>query len=212
MRQLIVIVILLGTTLVSAQDTNQIRNRAFGWVPQYSIMGGLRFDLDFKVDKEKPEWLIFSPTIYLVADESNIWDFKNLWGVGLEVQNRYYLSSTPHLPRGFYMGYGPLFHYYSIEEERLYPETIVEDGIEYTIIKNGLVTTGVYKAGLTLSAGYQALVSNSFYIDFYTGAGIRLSFDDIEPGGLSKFYNDGWINYGYSGTLMTFGIRMGLAY
>ncbi|MBK7030578.1 MAG: hypothetical protein IPH45_15845 [Bacteroidales bacterium] len=112
-------------------------------------------------------------------------------------------------PQRSYLGYGPMFQYFSIEDTRLYAQEIIENGTTYTVVKNGPITTGVYKFGMTATAGVQAIIQDIVYVDFYTGAGIRFSFDD-QSSGLHRIYNDWWGDYGYSGTLMTFGIRLGL--
>ena len=209
---LIISMILVCSDLTAQDEPSLIRNRAIGMVPQYALINGFRIDLDQRLVKNKPQWLIISPQVYLASDEPELWDYNSMWGLGLELQHRYYLKPDIIQPQGAYMAYGPSFHYFSIEDERLYSEKTIENGIEYTVVRYGNITTDVFKMGLTAHAGYQFLVSDVLYFDFYVGAGIRLSFDNLEPPGLHKIYNDWWGDYGYSGTLMTLGIRIGLLY
>lgn len=201
--------LLLFTTL-NAQDLPKLeKNRSIGLVPQYAILSGIRLDLDYRLKKAKPQWLIVSPQVYLSPDNPNLWSYDHMWGLGMELQHRYYLGKNALLPKGVYLGYGPMFQYFSIEDTRLYAQEIIENGTTYTVVKNGPITTGVYKFGMTATAGVQAIIQDIVYVDFYTGAGIRFSFDD-QSSGLHRIYNDWWGDYGYSGTLMTFGIRLGL--
>jgi len=210
---LLIITLTLASNMLFAQDEpSLIRNRAIGMVPQYAITNGLRIDFDHRLTKSKPQWLIMSPQIYLASDEPELWDYNSMWGLGLELQYRYYLKPDVLHAKGAYMGCGPSFHFFSIDDERFFSEKIIEDGIEYSVVRYGKVTTDVYKIGLTANAGYQFLVNEVLYFDFYVGAGIRLSFDNLEPAGLHKIYNDWWGDYGYSGTLLTFGMRLGLLY
>jgi hypothetical protein len=181
-------------------------------VPQYAFVNGFRPDFDFRLGKAKNQWLIVSPQIYLSSERNGLFKYNNMWGTGLEIQHRHYLKAGNNQPEGAYLGYGPVFQHFSIDEERLYSEKVIENGIEYTFIKYGPVTTNINKFGFTLTSGYQALISNVVYFDFYIGAGIRLSFDDSGTSGFSRIYNGWYGGYGYSGTMITAGVRVGMIY
>jgi len=188
------------------------KNHCIGIVPQYAFINGFRTDFDFRLKKNGASWLVAAPQIYLSPRNPNLYDYDSMWGVGLELQHRYYLGAEKAVPKGLYLGYGPMFQYFSISSDRYYSEKIIENGIEYYVVKRGIVNTGIYKFGMTLTAGYQLLALDVLYFDFYLGTGLRLSFDDRLPSGLTREFNNWWGNYGYSGTLLTLGMRMGMAY
>jgi hypothetical protein len=202
----------LSTVVFGQEIAVKPKNHCIGFVPQYSFIHGLRTDFDFRLKKNEASWLVVAPQFYLSSKDPNLYDNDSLWGVGIELQHRYYLNNVKTLPKGTYLGYGPMFQYFSISTDRLYSEKIIENGIEYYTVKRGVVNTGIYKFGMTLTAGYQALVLDVLYFDFYVGTGLRLSFDNRLPSGLTREYNNWWGNYGYSGTLLTFGMRVGMAY
>jgi len=209
----ILLLLLLMPGLLPAQSAMPpSRKHGIGMVPQYAFVNGFRLDLDFRTSRNKPQWLIVAPQVFMSSEDPALWDYDQMWGLGLELQQRHYLKPDAINPEGVYFGFGPMFQFFSIEDERLYSTTVVENGSTYTVVKNGPVTTSVYKAGFTATAGYQVLVYNTVYFDFYVGAGIRLSFDNEPPSGLHRIYNDSWIDYGYSGTLMTAGMRIGMLY
>jgi hypothetical protein len=206
-------IICLAFISISAQDIPiRVKNHAIGIVPQYSFINGIRTDFDFRVSKNKNQWLVIAPQVFLSPENPNLYNYTNMWGLGLELQHRYYLKPDNNLARGVYMGYGPMFQYFSIEEDRYYTEKVIENGIEYTVVKKGLTTTGIYKFGVTATAGYQATAFNVVYFDFYIGTGIRLSFDDTDTKGFHKIHNNWWGDYGYSGTLLDAGVRIGMLY
>jgi hypothetical protein len=210
------LVILFSISFISfsfGQDEPiKVKRHAIGLVPQYAFVNGFRPDFDFTMGHNYSSWLIVSPQFYLAPDNPNLFDYKKMAGIGIELQHRKFLKPDIIRPEGFYLGYGPVFQYYSVDDERLHAETIIENGIEYTVVRNGMVNTRIYKAGLTATGGYQFVVSNTLYVDLYVGTGIRLSFDDTGTGGFHKIYNNWWGDYGYSGTLLTAGLRFGMLY
>jgi hypothetical protein len=212
-NSLILIVFCIVPGLLSAQESMKPnRKHGIGMVPQYAFINGFRLDFDIRTSKAKPQWLIVAPQVFMSSENPVLWNYDQMWGLGLELQQRHFLKPDVVNPEGVYFGFGPMFQFFSIEDERLYSKTVVENGNTYTEVIYGPVTTNVYKAGFTATAGYQVLVYNTLYFDFYVGAGIRLSFDNEPPSGLHRIYNDMWIDYGYSGTLMTGGLRIGMLY
>lgn len=210
---LFLVQLLLISFVASSQESNgPVRKHAIGITPQTAIINGFRPEFDFALGKHPGQWLIFSPMVFLSPDQPSLYNYKSMWGFGMEFQHRYYLRQQAVKPEGFYMGYGPTFHYFSISDERLHAEQVTLNGIEYTEVRYGEVTTGIYKFGLTATGGYQFLLNEAIYMDIYAGAGIRLSFDDSGMGGFHKYYNDWYGDYGYSGTLITLGLRFGLLY
>jgi len=180
-----------------------------GFLPQYTISGGLRFDIDRSVSKTSNQWLIISPQVYMVSGSRFNHDFKDMWGVGLDIKHKIYLKQGSMKPSGYYVQYGAMFQYFSITDNRQYTESYVEDGVQYFGVFEGEVTTKVNKFGGNFHMGYQWLIGDKVYFDIYTGAGIRISHNN-QKAGFDTWYNNFWVDYGYSGTLLDGGFRIGV--
>jgi len=179
-----------------------------GFVPQYTISGGLRFDIDRSISKTSNQWLIISPQVFMLTGMKYDHDFEQLSGFGLDVKHKIYLKPNSMKPLGFYAQYGIVFQYFSITENRQYTEAYIENGNEYYEVVEGTVDTKLYKYGGNFHLGYQWMVGNKVYFDIYTGAGIRISHNS-NLDGLDTWYNNYWVDYGYSGTLLDAGFRVG---
>ena len=179
-----------------------------GFVPQYTISGGLRFDIDRSLSKTSNQWLIVSPQVFWLTGPRYDHDFTSLKGFGLDVKHKIYMRPETMTPEGFYVQYGAMFQYFSIIDEREYTETYIEDGVEYYGVFYGEINTKLYKFGGNFHLGYQWLIGDKVYFDIYTGAGIRISHNNRNEG-FDTWYNNYWVDYGYSGTLLDAGFRVG---
>lgn len=179
-----------------------------GFVPQYTISGGLRFDVDRSISKTSNQWLIISPQFFVFTGMKYDHNFKELTGVGLDVKHKIYFTPNSMKPLGFYAEYGVIFQYFSIIENRQYTDSYTENGVDYYEVVEGEVNTNLYKFGGNFHLGYQWLVGDKVYFDIYTGAGIRNSHNS-NLDGLDTWYNNYWVDYGYSGTLLDGGFRVG---
>lgn len=194
---------ILYSSAIHAQDQKKVRT-GLGFTPQSTFVGGMRFEIDKRIGKNQGQWIIFSPQVFALWDR----DFNSLWGLGLDVKHRIFLKDGVVNPEGFYFQYGPVFHYYTIDSYRSYTEPYIVDGVEYYRLKEGDLKISLYKFGANFNVGYQLLLGNKVYLDFYVGSGIRLSMDNRNSG-FHPWYNDWWGDYGYSGTLLDAGIRAG---
>lgn len=212
MKKLICILFITGTFLqiCSAQDNETFKHRtAFGFVPQYTISGGMRFDIDRSVSKKSNQWLVVSPQIYVVTGSRFNHEFKSLSGFGMDVKHKIFLKPNSMKPQGYYVQYGGMFQYFSITDTRQYLESFTEDGETYYDVTEGEISTKLYKFGGNFNLGYQWLVGDKVYFDIYTGAGIRISHNNRNDG-FDTWFNNSWIDYGYSGTLLDGGFRIGV--
>ena len=205
--------ILTFTVLVAsgsfAQEKETFGPRTgIGFVPQYTISGGLRFDIDRSVSKTSNQWLIISPQVFALTGMRYDHDFEELLGVGLDLKHKIYLNPNSMKPLGFYAEYGVMFQYFSITENRQFTEPFTENGVEYYEVVTGDLNTRLYKMGGNFHLGYQWLVGDKVYFDIYTGAGIRISHNNHNEG-FDTWYNNYWVDYGYSGTLLDAGFRVG---
>jgi len=212
MKKLILLLFLVTTmfSLSFAQETENYKPRTgFGFVPQYTVSGGLRFDVDFSLSKASNQWLVLSPQVYWVTGSRYGHDFEELTGAGMDVKHKIYLKPASMKPAGFYVQYGVIFQYFSITDYREYGAYYIEDGVEYYGVFEGEINTKLYKFGGNFDMGYQWLIGNKIYFDLYLGAGIRISKNNRNDG-FDTWYNDHWYDYGYSGTLIDAGFRLGL--
>jgi hypothetical protein len=203
------ILVIAITYLGLAQETETFKPRfGLGFVPQYTISGGLRYDIDISLSKTSNQWLIVSPQVYWVTGYRYDHDFDKLAGTGIDVKHKIYLKPNSMKPKGYYVQYGIMFQYFSITDTREYGAYYIEDGVEYYGVFEGQINTKLYKFGGNFDMGYQWLVGDKIYFDIYAGAGIRISHNNRNDG-FDTWYNDHWYDYGYSGTLIDIGFRLG---
>jgi hypothetical protein len=210
MKKLLFIVFVTLVTYSGFGQNNDsiIPRMGLGFVPQYTISGGMRFDIDRSISKTSNQWLIISPQVFMVSGKRFGHDFKELSGVGLDLKHKIYLKPGTMKPVGFYAQYGVMFQYFSITENRQYTELVSENGVEYYEVTEGDLNTKLYKFGGNFHIGYQWLVNDKVYFDLYSGGGIRMSRNN-QKDGFDTWYNNYWIDYGYSGTLLDAGFRVG---
>lgn len=208
-----IIIIFLLSVIISfsgyAQDVEAYSLRTgVGLVPQYTISGGLRFDIDRSLSKTSNQWLIVSPQVFMVTGGRYDHEFESLYGAGIDVKHRVFLAPGSLKPQKYYFEYGGMFQYFSITDTRSYSISYVEDGIEYFGVEEGEINTKLYKYGGNFHLGYQWLIGDKAWFDLYAGAGIRISHNNRNEG-FDTWYNNYWFDYGYSGTLLDAGFRMG---
>lgn len=179
-----------------------------GFVPQYSISGGFRFEFDKSLSKNSNQWIIVSPQVFWVTGNRFNHSLESLQGFGMDVKHKIYLKPESMKPDGFYVQYGVMFQHFSIKDNHEYLESYTENGIEYFTVTEGEITTGLNKFGGNFHLGYQWLIGDKVYFDIYTGAGVRISHNNRNEG-FDTWYNNSWIDYGYSGTLLDGGLRIG---
>lgn len=211
MKTLFILISFCFPILLFAQTTESTVVKTFnvGVVPQYSISSGTRIDFDFRLRKPG-HWLVVAPQFYMDNGNNSInHDIDQMVGFGIELQHKIFFRDTPE-PKGAYLAYGPVFQYRSVKAEGLKAYDFEENGTDYIGLASDMNQTSIYKYGANLICGLQTVVSEFFYIDLFIGTGIRLSFDN-RTSGLHGYYNNGWIDYGYSGTLLVGGIRFGIS-
>ncbi len=202
------LIVLMFTYAYAQEQEAFLPHTGIGFVPQYAISGGLRFDIDKSISKTSNQWLIISPQFFVLSGMKFNHDIKQLTGLGLDLKHRIYLKPNSIKPLGFYAEYGVVCQYFSITDNRQYTDSYSDNGVGYYEVVNGEVHSNLYKFGGNFHLGYQWLVSDKIFFDVYSGAGIRLSHNSNLKG-LDAWYNNSWIDYGYSGTLLDGGFRVG---
>lgn len=204
----IALITLVAYSALAQEKDTFVPRIGLGFVPQYTISGGMRFDIDRSISKKSNQWLIISPVVFMLTGSRYGHDFEELSGVGLDVKHKIYLKPNTMKPVGFYAQYGIMFQYFSITENRQYTELVTENGVEYYEVTEGNLNTKLFKFGGNFHLGYQWLLNDKVYFDIYTGAGIRISHNNQNEG-FDTWYNNYWVDYGYSGTLLDAGFRVG---
>ncbi|MBN2635770.1 MAG: hypothetical protein JXR61_05825 [Prolixibacteraceae bacterium] len=211
MKYILLFFLLIPVLSFSQTDESEFVSKGFklGVVPQYAIINGARFDLDFQLKNQK-HWITLAPQAYISNRDNLDWDYESMTGGGIEVQHRIFLTDQWE-KRSVYMAYGPVFNFYSVKDNGLTVRNFVENGGQYIGVTEGEMTTNIYKLGGNLIFGLQYIKTERFFLDLYVGTGIRFSFDNRTTG-LHSYYNEWWGDMGYSGALMVGGARFGVIF
>lgn len=185
-------------------------------VPQYLAIEGLRIDFDFKTDEKK--WISVSPLLFLQGSEEESLDLdlygyyndqrEMLYGGGIEITFKRFLSKNDNAT-GLYLGYGPNFKFVNIDAKTNVWSEGDFNGNEIYLQAYKPNTTYISKVGANCIIGYQGEISHNVFADVFLGFGMRYSFISFKEGE-SYRYNSSWIDYGYSGTLLVTGFRLGV--
>ncbi|MDW7692217.1 hypothetical protein R9C00_14250 [Flammeovirgaceae bacterium SG7u.111] len=180
-------------------------------LPQYAAVSGIRIDYERKL-KDSNKWLIFSPQVYFSNTNDNFTGFDELRGIGLNLYYKkflhYSVKENPNgLPRvSLYFSTGPTYQSFSLIDIEQVPVEYTEEDVSYIRFEEGKVKTRINRLGADANFGLQLNFSN-FILNPYGGIGLRYSMD--EEGNLVDFFNDEWIDFGYSGIILTGGVRLG---
>lgn len=212
MKKIISLLLLCFPLLLTSHNKTEeeFSNKTFGLslVPQYAISNGMRIDLDFKLN-DKNHWLVAAPQFYFRQNPTT-WDYNSMYGLGIELQHKIYLKREFKYVNP-YLAYGPVFNYFSVNDDGYSAYGFTENGTNYIGLEDGEMNTKIFKTGGNVIMGIHYFLLDRLFVDFYLGAGIRFSFDD-KTSGFHENYNDWWGDLGYSGTLMTGGFRFGVMF
>jgi hypothetical protein len=204
---------------INAQESYDSRFHIMG-VPQYLFKGGLRFDLDYRIKDDR--WLIITPYVYLV-DNSAVYDslinissafyqpeFLKLTGAGLGISQRHILNNLmPNRPR-IYMEYGVVYRYYNFQMNDYLWKSYTENGLIFMKQSPEKYDVNVSNLGINFQFGIQYELFSHLIVDTFIGCGMRYSIYD-KPANSTVKFNNSILDYGYTGTLITGGIRIGVA-
>jgi len=181
-------------------------------LPQYVAVSGIRIDYEIMTGNGE-HWIVIAPQIY---SNSNGYDqFDSFDGLGLNVYYKKFLSYSRQQNQNgtsrtnIYFSAGPTVQYFNMKSIEEIPEEFVEDGVSYIRFNSQEHSTKIYRLGVDANFGMQ-FIFNQFSLDFFGGVGIRFALD--ENGNTMEYFNDYWTDFGYSGILLTGGIRFGLMF
>lgn len=187
---LIVVALVLTTFQSNAQDEPLILKKTIiSFVPQYLIIDGIRIDVERQLKGR--HFLQICPQIYTnsATEYSNY--YKEMIGGGLFVYHKYF-PNTDFMNNGVYLSYGITYNYFHFSPNQDFPDVGVRN---------------INKIGADFIIGIQVFHKQIISIDFYTGAGIRNSFNNrtFNPDGSEDFPR-----YDHSGNLFLLGFRLGI--
>lgn len=184
---------------VNETTGNPSYNNIISILPLYLFINGMRVDYDYSINNR--HWLQAGPLLFYSenATPDNIMlsdPFTRHLGTGLHLFHRYYPGNGyGHVP--VYLSYGPMWQYHKLN----YGEG---EGInaseKYSIIN---------RIGADVVFGYNIIGQQLMNFDFYIGMGIRYSMQSSNATEPYK-YNDTHSAPGFSGTVFTAGIRIGI--
>lgn len=215
MRYLIIVIFafLLNGFLFS-QDS-LIQNR-ISFVPQSLFFHSIRVDYDKCMDDKGTKYLIVSPRVYYKEfyneDNLNIYSSNliQVKGLGLELAYRYYFPNRmkhyfPFISlHASYSYFEPIYQRYMWQEMQ-------EDENTFYEFKLGTEKKIIHQPKLEFNMGMLRKYQSKIFYDIYLGAGIKQSFYDRvkgDPEQLQLYY---W-SWGYSGTYLNIGFRLGFGW
>jgi len=208
------LLVMQGTPAFTQEAEKEKENPlfGFGFVPQYATVYGMRLDMDIRVMKDKPHWLILSPQFYYNANNNGNQEYLNMTGGGFDLHYRLYLNAGS-LPKGPYFTPGLCFQFYNVEEYEYVSVPYLENGVHYFYMEEQEVKRHFFKTGPSILLGYQFVLNRVMYIDLYGGIGFRLSMVNNGDGNSTNYeYDDWWGDLGYSGMLLNGGVRVGVIF
>jgi len=218
-KHILLVISLLLITISSLAQEQKNEKAVLFFVPQYLITNGIRIDIDIrKPDSNK--WWIISPYYYTDGSSSSIlnpdnnsgynpYTYEKMTGFGLGVSRKMFI--TKHSNKGLYALFGVTYKYLNIKGDGYnYVETTGDDGLEYYEMQDLEYTVNINSYSGCVVIGQQFNPFSKFYIDLYLGFGLKYSTHD-SPENVAVKYNRGNLDYGYSGTQLVAGVRLGVA-
>ncbi len=221
MKKIVVILILSMFFLTTnaqyvKRDTSiYIPKIKFSFTPQYILFEGLRFDIEKELRKNA--WLDISTEIFLGRNTTdNQYEkerddyYSNLYGAGLGLNYKHFISSTTY--GNSYFSVGPSYNFFYMNYEEYIWQTQIVNGIEELHWELVDISEQIHRLSGTFLLGIETEMYERIYFDMYAGVGLRYSYPIINNNIIEYKYDDYMWSYGYSGTLALVGIRFGILY
>ncbi|MFW6222218.1 MAG: hypothetical protein ACOC3T_01265 [Bacteroidota bacterium] len=192
-------VFFLGVMSSFAQTDTLQANKIISFVPQYLINSGIRVDYDIRLSDR--HWLQLAPQIYLrdrsSSDPEEYYpDYHQLYGAGLFLYHKQYLKQNSE-PEGAYLSYGLTYNYFYLNYDEEWVNSYVE---RYSKIN---------KLGGDIIIGISTILFDYVTLDIYAGLGVRYSLLDSDAEN-PRHFNDFYSDFGYTGNMMSLGLRLGV--
>ncbi len=213
--QLIIILVFLSINGIAQTDT--VRTTLVSGTPQYLINKGLRIDVEKRL-KNPRHWIQLVPQLYVDVkgidardyDSGYEKEYDKMYGVGLEVNHKMFLKEYSR-PMGSYVSYGMNYQHFGIQFKGAEWEPALVDGMQQFVYTEKDAKQSIDKIGANLVVGYQNEFVDYVYWDIFIGLGFRCSFYNSESAETRHLDYYLW-DYGYSGTLLTGGFKLGVLF
>ncbi len=205
-------------TTAYAQTENGYKTLIMG-VPQYLIKNGVRIDIERKLSPS--HWLRVEPIIYLKDNyqmdtdgyDSDQEPFINqMYGAGLGISSVHILYNTLQQKKRvtFYVTYGASYTLFNFNiTEKVWKPYTTEDGLTFQHKVPDTYNLRTSKLGADATIGMRKELFKRLFLDIYLGFGLRYSVVN-PPEGFQIPFNSNFIDYGYSGTTLVGGVRLGV--
>ena len=132
-----------------------------------------------------------------------------MFGFGMGIGRKTFLSKES-VSKGFYLYYSATYKFFDIDGNNyIWFEYPGEDGFPYQRMDDIEYTMQIHSMGANATLGYQYQVFSALYIDLYIGFGVKYSYH-YSPDHVTVKYNRGINDFGYTGTHVVGGIRIGI--
>jgi hypothetical protein len=215
MKRLLVIIpaLLFSVWNADAQAPEKMNpHYAISIHPWQFIIRGQRVDLEKRV-KDSRHWIIAGPQIYSGTINYRRNSFEDgeqqkLSGFGLELQHKIMMDSGKAVYT--YVTYGAAFHKFTIGYESPSWVTVQDDGLTYYKYAIAPQKEKIYRWSGLVTAGMFVPLSRYFFMDLYTGIGMRNSTIKATTPNYPDY--DGFLNYGFTGVYPIAGMKLGVAF
>jgi len=196
-------------------DSSTFHKHKFAFVPQSLIYKGLRFEYERHIKDRN--YLTVSPQFFWRENPEtdsviiqNSTYYKSLYGAGLDVLHTINVRESKWITS--YFSYGAGYNYMAVNQMEYvwYDETLA--GV--AVLKYGLqdVKQSINSFAGKAIIGFKSYsVDTPLYLDVYCGAAIQKSFSSFENGQPATMFTKRMWEYGYSGTRLLVGLKVGLA-
>lgn len=190
-------------------------------VPQFLIINGLRVDLERRFPGTQHA-IVVSPRIFVgsISGES-VWSSSSNFtefdqsGFGVEVAHKIYIDKDYSRVANWYMSYSLFYHNQVMSYQGPGLESTTFNGVQaFTVVNNLDQELTINQYGGFFNLGSLFYVDRKIYIDAFIGIGIKRSqtrdssYNDQEK----DTFEDGFLNYGFSGTLPNLGMKIGILF
>lgn len=139
-------------------------------------------------------------------------------GYGLEVQHRLYLAPAADAkkPNGIYLAYGAQYQRFRLRfQSYTWGEDLAANGLYYYDFRLRDQQTAIQRYGLNAVVGQQLFLPGTpVFFDMYLGLGywIAQRSSTVTDPDYNWRYNKNSLDYGYSGSVLRLGLRVGAAW
>ena len=222
-RIALVIALLLNLQIVfgaNGDSTDNFKGKGYfvSLVPQYILINGICLDVEKRI-KQSNHAISISPKFYISEFDGSEWIYSvpndmSMRGYGVELKHKIYLKEWLSGDVNWYGSFS-FFHqgfYFDYRDEGWV--SFVENGTTFFRIEEIDQSLSINQYGGFVTIGLVYKLDDRVFFDNYYGIGFKSSNSrDSSIGERYKNqFDDGSLNYGYTGTLWNAGIKIGFLF